>query len=475
MASMNMPSRTATNSTDDAIPDEDTSEVTKLFLERLQAWKHACGYLEDYIGATEKVQLAHAKEYEKVLKTVNQPLKEGHQFDQNLGGIAAMFDNIRSNTQAISNIHTETAKTLKGSILPILDRLHTEIKNKNKEIAKGAGKGSKAVDKAQKTTQKHIELLGQHTAGFESHGGRLAAHEDPYIIQRGVYHRLNNQIIEENNNRQDLIAVQNNFSQFEAHVVQTFQTAIDQFNQIIGQQCEQVRNLYSDVALNAQKITPDFEWRGFVSRNANILIDPSAPPRSVENTAFANQNHRATQPLIAGSLERKGKMLKKYDSAFYVVTPAKYLHSFKTDDDFAKDPTPETSLYLPDCIVGAVDGQKFMVKGKDSSKSSIGNKFSMTHEYAFKAHTAQDAQRWADTIRSVAGQSTGEQPGSANISPISSRQASGTMNPPAESQQRTYGNMGSPDVGGEGGAPMTSAEREAAQASQGVHTADKAY
>ena len=37
-------------------------------MERLQAWKHACGYLEEYITATEKMQKAHSKEYEKVLK-----------------------------------------------------------------------------------------------------------------------------------------------------------------------------------------------------------------------------------------------------------------------------------------------------------------------------------------------------------------------------------------------------------------------
>lgn len=69
-AQRELPVRTNTSATDpdDAIPDEDTSEVTKLFLERLQAWKHACGYLEDYISATEKMQHAHGKEYEKVLK-----------------------------------------------------------------------------------------------------------------------------------------------------------------------------------------------------------------------------------------------------------------------------------------------------------------------------------------------------------------------------------------------------------------------
>jgi hypothetical protein len=99
-ATSELPSRTFTNASEaDAVPGEDTSEVTKLFAERLQAWKHACGYLQDYITATEKTHHAHGKEYERILKTVKDPLKEGHHFDQSLGGIAGMFENIRSNTQ----------------------------------------------------------------------------------------------------------------------------------------------------------------------------------------------------------------------------------------------------------------------------------------------------------------------------------------------------------------------------------------
>jgi hypothetical protein len=43
-------------------------KTSELLAERLQAWKHAVGYLEAYIGATEKVERAHGKEYEKVLK-----------------------------------------------------------------------------------------------------------------------------------------------------------------------------------------------------------------------------------------------------------------------------------------------------------------------------------------------------------------------------------------------------------------------
>ncbi len=73
-------------SDEDAVPDTDPSDVgylshvvitdagltqsqtSSILLERLQAYKHAVGYLEDYISATEKVEKAHAKEYEKVLK-----------------------------------------------------------------------------------------------------------------------------------------------------------------------------------------------------------------------------------------------------------------------------------------------------------------------------------------------------------------------------------------------------------------------
>jgi hypothetical protein len=46
----------------------DSSQITRLFAERLQAWKHACGYFEDYIKATEKLEHSQGKEYEKVLK-----------------------------------------------------------------------------------------------------------------------------------------------------------------------------------------------------------------------------------------------------------------------------------------------------------------------------------------------------------------------------------------------------------------------
>lgn len=49
-----------------------------------------------------------------VRQTVKDPLKEGHHFDQSLGGIAGMFENIRSNTQVrcSRNIRDDSSNAL---------------------------------------------------------------------------------------------------------------------------------------------------------------------------------------------------------------------------------------------------------------------------------------------------------------------------------------------------------------------------
>lgn len=428
MATSELPTRSNTTATsggyrsDDDVPtDGDPSSTAGLLQERLQALKHMCGYLEDYIGEVAKVNKSQAKDQEKILKTLSHPLKEAHHFDTALGGISGLFENLRSNTQAQSNLHIETHKNLTGQVLPILERLHAEIKNKSKELAGGAGKGSKAVDAARTLSQKYIDALGQHTANFDSVGGKVTAQNDPYILQRGIYYRLNKQILEENNNRHDIIAVQGSFAQFEAHVITTLQTALNAFNQFMSGQCDRQKAMFGDIASTAANIPLDFEWNGFTKRNGNVLVNPNAPPRTMEGIGFPNQNHRATKPLIEGSLERKSRggmgALTGHKSNYYAVTPAGYLHEFKDNDNFHKDPTPEVSLYLPDATIGAVDGTKFTIKGKDSSGGKLSQKMALSSEFQFKAHTAADAQAWHSIIAdSCSGQST-----SLPTSPVESR------------------------------------------------------
>lgn len=319
----------------------------------------------------------------------------------------------------------ETAKHLNGSVLPILARLHAEIKNKNKELSSGAAKAAKSVAAARNDTQKYIELLGQHAAAFDSTGGKIEPHRDPYLVHREIQYRLHRQILEENNSRNDLIAVQENFQAFESHVVQTIQQALSSFLQYVGGQADRQKAMYSDITATAQRIPPEFEWMNFLHRNGNMMIDPSAPKRTMSNITYPNHDHPSTQPLIAGILERKSRALgglTGYKSAYYAVTPSKYLHQFEDEDNFRKEPTPDLSLYLPDCTVGALVDEKFTVKGKDVSKGKVSSAFQMSHEITFKASSPAEAQKWYAIISEAAGAKniTTEAP-----SPVSTRHPNG--------------------------------------------------
>ncbi|CAK7223311.1 hypothetical protein SCUCBS95973_005134 [Sporothrix curviconia] len=395
---------TSVTSNDEAVPDADPTSTAGLLAERIQAWKHVCGNLEDYIGAVEKLHKEQAKEYEKVLKTISKPLREGQHFDTQLGGVTGFFDNMRANTQALINTNLETEKNLKGSVLPMLDRLHKEIKNKAKELASGAEKGAKEVEKARQTTQKHIEMLGQNTAAFEATGGKLESHQDPYVINRGVLHRLNKQVAEENNHRNDLISVQANFETFEAHVVEVLQQAMEAFNMFAGGQAQRVSALYGDMLTCVQGIPPDSEWKSFTNRFSDILVNPSDPPRTVESISFPNQDHQSTHAVIEGSLERKSRNKLSFGTStgYYVVTPSRFLHEFKDSDNIRKDPVPELSIYLPEATIGSVSGDKFSVKGKDRGKS-MGSRLAGSSELHFKAHSPADAEKWYYIMLDVAG------------------------------------------------------------------------
>ncbi|RMZ92028.1 hypothetical protein DV736_g741, partial [Chaetothyriales sp. CBS 134916] len=421
MATTELPSHTKADA--GFKPDDDGSRgdpyaTIGLLEERLQAWKHACGYLEEYIAEVAKVEKSQAKDQDRILKTLSGSLKEAHHFDTALGGVSGLFENIRANTQAQSNMHAETSKNLTGSVLPILERLHHELKAKSKEVASGAGKSAKAVEAARLATQKYIDALGQHAANFDSSGGKVSAHNDPYVLQRGTYHRLNKQILEENNSRQDIVNVQNNFAQFEAHVISTFQATMSSYNQFMSGQADREKAMYGDIAATTSAIPHDFEWKGFVKRNSDVLVNPNAQPRSLDLVSFPNENHRSTRPLIEGSLERKSRGIGMgYKSGYYAVTPAGFLHQFKDNDNIHSDPTPEVSLYLPDCAIGAVDGVRFTIKGKDSSGSKLGNKMAVSAEWQFKAHTASDAAKWHEVIASQTHAATA----SVLTSPVESR------------------------------------------------------
>jgi hypothetical protein len=147
--------------------------------------------------------------------------------------------------------------------------------------------------------------------------------------------------------------------------------------------------------------------------SSRTLIGPTARARTMSKSPFPDHGQRTTRQLIEGYLERKAHAtgdLKAYSPGYYSITPIGYLHGYKSHDDFCKCLSPELSLYLPDCTVGAVDGANFTVTGNDVSGPKTAGKALVTYELDFRAHTPADAEEWWSITHSAAGGNMTEKP-----------------------------------------------------------------
>jgi hypothetical protein len=152
----------------------------------------------------------------------------------------------------------------------------------------------------------------------------------------------------------------------------------------------------------ATGVPPQKEWKYFESREPSLLKSDQKP-RDPSNVQFPFSDHATTKPVLADTLNRKSTMLKRTQSAYYVLTPSGYLHEYKDSDPVA-NPEAGLSLRLADCELSesptATGKIGFSIKGKDAGKKFGG----MTHEYPFRFDSLEKATKWYEGIsRFVAG------------------------------------------------------------------------
>ncbi|KAK9353932.1 hypothetical protein V1505DRAFT_367593 [Lipomyces doorenjongii] len=403
-----------TTGVEEAIPLEITDPTTVL-IQRLDSWRHVVDLLHDY-GEGHRVMYHNlSRDYERISKSV----QEAPRFDsvetvpQNgdkpaREGISGGFFAIREKSEVLINASTEAEKTIKSTVIPHVDRLSHDIKEHIRGLKSNGFKGVKDVERARGLTHKQIELLGQHTSSFGVFSGKPDTLKDPYIIYRGVLCKLDSQIMKENIQTDTLLSIQRDFKTFESHIVGGIHQMFKLIDQTQNTFWDFQRECYGAITTAFTNIPQEFEWDQFVASNKHILADETAPKRSIDRVKFANQDHESTRSLIEGVIQRKSTMAfsKTYNSAYYVVTPSKFLHQFASKD-YVQSPEPEFSIYLPDANIGAMypketGKNKFKITAKDALKT-----ISTKHTFEFKTSTYDDLVKWWNVIHDVATSGSG--------------------------------------------------------------------
>jgi gas vesicle protein len=344
----------------------------------------------------EKTHEGTAKDYNKLAKTIDLPFKDRGVFEQS--GIQDIFAGLQQNASKLSSDYTTHAKSVDNTLVKSAKTLSSEIKDFIKRLEKDGVKGGKTVTKNQTETQKHIDLLGSHISKSKG-GSSIKPTEDPFITHRGVLSRLDGQVQDENAHHSTLIALQNECAQFESKIVRSIQDMVSQMSSQAASQAQTLTHNYQQLSSSSSAISPAAEWNGFVKRDRS-LADPNAAPRTAKSIVFAGSDHELTKPVIEGDLLRKGTVIKKYNSAYYVLTASGFLHEFKSKS-YETDPDPAWSLDIKTSQIGPHSAPntgkaKWTIAGK--TKGLMSSK----HDFQFQATSYDDMLEWWTAIRKFA-------------------------------------------------------------------------
>ncbi|KIJ62998.1 hypothetical protein HYDPIDRAFT_188870 [Hydnomerulius pinastri MD-312] len=388
-----------------ALQDLRPSDV---LIERFVAWKAIVKQLIAYFEGIADIENNIAKEYTKLGAVIQVPFRSGNQF-LGEGGLQDVYYNIRDKTRVIADQHANLGRTIDSSIVQHLQKLRTEIKAHIKNVQNDTGKLATSVAKERELSTKMIGDLATSISVFKNTPMSVTTKSDPYVANVTVARQLQKQVHEENALQKSIIIMQQNSAHFEEGIVRAIQSAWQTFDEWQSRMSSSVQDTWRVLGESMSSLAPDREWISFSARSDHLL-DPETPLRNPETILYPSKEDPSVIAVHTGHLERKKRFTRTYREAYYVLTPAGFLHEYASSDpSHIGGHLPVFSLFLPACTLGppssaSAKSHKFHIEGrKDGSGTTKGGGFKLMgsgqHAWSFRARSREDMMEWWNDVR----------------------------------------------------------------------------
>ncbi|OCH94846.1 hypothetical protein OBBRIDRAFT_788848 [Obba rivulosa] len=385
-----------------------------ILIERFVAWKAIVKQLIAYFEGIADIENNIAREMTKLAAVIQVPFRSGNQF-LGEGGLQDIYYGIRDKTRVVADEHANFGRTIDGSIVQHLQKLRVEIKAHIKNIQNDTGKLATAVAKERELSAKLIGDLGTNISILKNTPLSVTSKTDPYVANQSVTRQLIKQVHTENALQKSLLLTQSSSALFEASLIQALQSAWATFAEWRTRMDASIRDIWTGLERDMGALPPDREWIAFAAREDH-LVDPETPLRDVQNITYPAKDDPSVLPVHSGLLERKKRYTRAYREAYYVLTPAGFLHEY-TSSDPAQADRPVWSLFLPLCTLGPPSSQqakshKFHIEerkdGMGAPKTGslrglagslhLGSR-NAGRAWAFRGRSHEDMMEWWNDIR----------------------------------------------------------------------------
>ncbi|TFK61159.1 hypothetical protein BDN72DRAFT_872793 [Pluteus cervinus] len=380
-----------------------------ILIERFVAWKIIVKQLTAYFEGIADIQNNTAREMTKLGAVIQVPFRSGNQF---LGesGLQDIYYNIRDQTRVIADQHANLGRTIDSSIVQHLKKLAAEIKAHIRNIQNDTGKLATNVAKERELSSRYVGDLAASISAYKHTPMTLTPKQDPYIANHHVNHQLVKQVHEENLLQKSIIIMQQNSAHFEEGIVRAIQSAWQTFDEWQSRMTDAIQDSWRSLSTHMASLAPDKEWISFAARSDHLL-DPDTPLRNPSAINYPGKDDPSIHAVHTGHLERKKRFTRAYREAYYVLTPAGFLHEYATSDPKdASSQSPVFSLFLPACTLGPPSAtnsktHKFHIEGTKegtgtTKTGSIRAKLSNSAQaWTFRARSHDDMMEWWNDIR----------------------------------------------------------------------------
>ncbi|ORY84463.1 hypothetical protein BCR37DRAFT_378497 [Protomyces lactucae-debilis] len=380
-----------------------TSPV-QTFADRFEAWKAVIHELARHFRSISDAEVTHNDHLRKIKDTLADPLTTHEGFEK--GGSVHDIGQLLFEQQTGRVTHSDhIVLAIDREIVPELEHARDFLTEKIQEI-KGFEQEFKTTLPADLETSRRAVLdLQDAITSWEAAGGGVDHKRDPFVVDLATRKTLRHSLGEETYLRESTLNLEQSAKELEQQVVAAIQRTLGKYNALVSREA-------AELAVMSQKMEDSLlaghlssEWELFRKRQlqAGVLIDAKSSQRSLENVSYQGKDHVSTMPICDGWLEKKSNVLGKYTTSFYIVSPSRFLHEFKSND-LRVDMEPTFSLYLPDCELGSTsaDGDKvfkFILRGKQ-----LGG-LHTEHNWVFRAKSREDMLTWYTNIGRAADKS----------------------------------------------------------------------
>ncbi|KAG1774529.1 hypothetical protein EV702DRAFT_1124635 [Suillus placidus] len=380
-----------------------------VLIERFVSWKAIVKQLISYFEGVADIENNIAKEYTKLGAVIQVPFRSGNQF-LGEGGLQDVYYGIRDKTRVIADQHANLGRTIDSSIVQHLQKLHAEIKAHIKNVQNDTGKLATSVAKERELSGRMISELAKSVSIFKNTPMSVTNKSDPYVANIAVTRQLQKQVHEENALQKSIIIMQQNSAHFEEGIVRAVQSAWQTYDEWRSRMTNSVQDTWHTMGRNMVSLAPDREWISFSARSDHLL-DPETPLRNPETIQYPSKEDTSVIAVHTGHLERKKRFTRTYREAYYVLTPAGFLHEFATSDPSQSgSQTPIFSLFLPACTLGppstpSSKSHKFHIEGrKDGTGTTKHGSFKLPmaggqHAWSFRSRSHEDMMEWWNDVR----------------------------------------------------------------------------